>query len=225
MIDLKNNLLLLLKLNIILKQYWRLTIFLGLFHFIIISGEAEGINKPLIIALGDSLTAGYGVEESLSYPNRLQNRLNKEGFPHRVINAGVSGDTTAGGLRRINWVLKQQPDIVILALGANDALRGLPPSEIEKNLKSITKMCLAKGVKVLLAGMKAPPNYGQKYSKEFEEIYYRLAKVNNIPYVPFLLEGVAGIKGLNQPDGIHPTAEGYALVTELVWKVLLSMLE
>ncbi|MEE9164922.1 MAG: arylesterase, partial [Nitrospinota bacterium] len=147
------------------------------------------------------------------------------GLPHRVVNAGVSGDTTAGGLRRIHGILKQKPDIVILALGSNDGLRGFPPAEIKKNLDAIIKICLERGTKVLLAGMRIPPNYGPKYTGEFKAIYHRLAKKYNLPFIPFLLDGVAGKRGLNQSDGIHPKAEGYAVVTELVWQALLSMLE
>lgn len=202
-----------------------LSLFFGLFFWIIILENAIGIDKPLIVTFGDSLTAGYGVEESLSYPGRLQKRLNEKGFPHHVSNAGVSGDTTAGGTRRIHLVLKQHPEIVILALGANDALRGFPPGEIEKNLEAIIKTCLKKGTKILLTGMRVPPNYGSRYVKAFEDIYSRLAKKYKIAFLPFLLEGVAGIKKLNQADGIHPTAEGYAIVTELVWQALLPMLE
>lgn len=183
------------------------------------------IVDPVIVALGDSLTAGLGVEENLSYPARLQKRLQKNGFPHRVINAGVSGDTTAGGLRRVHWVLKEKPDIVILSLGVNDGFRGLPLNEIENNLKAIIKICIEKEVKVLLAGMRIPPNYGLKYTGEFEGIYARLAKKYDLPFIPFFLDGVAGIKELNQPDGIHPTAEGYAIVTDLVWQALLPMIK
>ncbi len=164
------------------------------------------------------------MEESFSYPSRLEKRLNEIGFKHQVINAGISGDTTAGGRRRIHWVLKQNPDVVILALGANDGLRGFPLSEVEKNLEAIIKTCNRKETKILLAGMRVPPNYGPKYTSEFEGIYARLANKYNLSFVPFLLEGVAGIRELNQPDGIHPTAEGYKIVTDLLWRVLLPML-
>lgn len=187
--------------------------------------EAGPIKNPLIVALGDSLTAGYGVEEGLSFPSRLRKRLKKMGFPHTVINAGISGDTTTGGLRRIPLLLKQKPDLVIVALGANDGLRGLQTVEVEKNLDAIIKACLDKGTKVLLVGMRIPPNYGAKYTREFEGIYPRLAEKYDIKFIPFLLEGVAGIRELNQPDGIHPTSEGYAKVIDVVWKVLLPMLQ
>jgi len=202
-----------------------LSVFFTLLYLIIIIGDSEGKNNLLIVALGDSLTAGYGVEESLSFPGRLQKRFKKKGLPHRVVNAGVSGDTTAGGLRRIHGILKQKPDIVILALGSNDGLRGFPPAEIKKNLEAIIKICLENKTMVLLAGMKIPPNYGPKYTGEFKAIYPRLAKRYDLFFIPFLLEGVAGKRGLNQADGIHPKAEGYAIVTELVWQALLPMLE
>ncbi|MDP6626066.1 MAG: GDSL-type esterase/lipase family protein, partial [Nitrospinota bacterium] len=127
--------------------------------------------------------------------------------------------------RRVHGILKQKPDIIILALGSNDGLRGFPPPEIEKNLDDIIKICLKKKVKILLAGLKIPPNYGPKYSGEFKAIFPRLAKKYDLPLIPFLLDGVAGIRDLNQADGIHPKAEGYAIITEVVWKALLPMLE
>ena len=201
------------------------SLLLTLFYSIIIIGGAEGKSGLLIVASGDSLTAGLGVEENLSFPGRLQKKFKDNGLPHRVVNAGVSGDTTAGGLRRIHGILKQKPDIVILALGSNDGLRGFPPTEIEKNLDKIIKICLKKQVKILLAGLKIPPNYGPKYSGEFKAIFPRLAKKYGLPFIPFLLDGVAGIRELNQSDGIHPKAEGYAIIAEVVWKALLPMLE
>ena len=201
------------------------SLLLTLFCLVTIIGGAEGKSGLLIVASGDSLTAGYGVEESLSFPGRLQKKLEDNGLPHRIVNAGVSGDTTAGGLRKIHGILKQKPDIIILALGSNDGLRGFPPPEIEKNLDDIIKICLKKKVKILLAGLKIPPNYGPKYSGEFKAIFPRLAKKYNLPFIPFLLDGVAGIRELNQADGIHPKAEGYAIITEVVWKALLPMIE
>ncbi len=203
----------------------KIYLFFSLLYLIFIIGDTEGKNNLLIVALGDSLTAGYRVEESLSFPGRLQNKFKEKGLPHHIVNAGVSGDTTAGGLRRIDGILKQKPDIVILALGSNDGLRGFPPAEIEKNLDAIIKICLENKTMVLLAGMKIPPNYGPKYTGEFEAIFPRLAKKYDLPFIPFLLEGVAGKRGLNQSDGIHPKAKGYAIVTELVWQALSPMLE
>jgi len=205
-------------------QFREIVIILSLVYLVISLGEAKGEKNPLIVALGDSLTAGYGVEESFSFPGRLQKRLQEKGFPHRVMNAGVNGDTTAGGLRRIPWLLNQQPVLVILVLGANDGLRGLPIVEAQKNLEAIIKACLKQRAKVLLAGIRIPPNYGAKYTKEFERIYPHLARKYDIALIPFLLEGVAGIKELNQRDGIHPTKEGYGIVTNTVWRALESLL-
>ena len=205
-------------------QFREIVIILSLVYLVISFGEAKGEKNPLIVALGDSLTAGYGVEESFSFPGRMQKRLQEKRFPHRVMNAGVNGDTTAGGLRRIPWLLNQQPVVVILVLGANDGLRGLPVAEVQKNLETIIKACLKQGAKVLLAGIRIPPNYGAKYTKEFEGIYPHLARKYDVTFVPFFLEGVAGIKELNQRDGIHPTKEGYGIVTNTVWRALESLL-
>ncbi len=205
-------------------QFREIVIILSLVYLVVSFGEAKGEKNPLIVALGDSLTAGYGVEESFSFPGRLQRRLQEKGFSHRVMNAGVNGDTTAGGLRRIPWLLNQQPVVVILVLGANDGLRGLPVAEVQKNLETIIKACLKQGAKVLLAGIRIPPNYGAKYTKEFEGIYPHLARKYDVTFVPFFLEGVAGIKELNQRDGIHPTKEGYGIIINTLWRALESML-
>lgn len=183
-----------------------------------------GENPPLIIAFGDSLTAGYGVREEESYPARLQVLLKKNGYPHRVINAGVSGDTTAGGLRRLSWLLRQKPRIVILALGANDGLRGLPISEMYSNLDKMIRLCLEGGAKVLLVGMKIPPNYGVAYAREFENVYLALAEEYSLDLIPFMLEGVAAKRKYTQPDGIHPLGPGYEIVTRTTWRVLEPML-
>ena len=183
-----------------------------------------GETQPIILAFGDSLTAGFGVSSKESYPSKLQSILKENGYPHKVINAGVSGDTTAGGLRRVAWLMKQRPQIVILELGANDGLRGLPISEMETNLRKIIEICEKQNAKVLLVGMKAPPNYGEEYSKEFEITFQKLAKKFQTPLVPFLLEGVAAKRGYNQGDGIHPTAEGYNIVVKTVWDYLKPML-
>ncbi len=199
-------------------------ILVGLFIFILIPMTTFGETQPIILAFGDSLTAGFGVGIKESYPSRLQNLLKKNGFPHKVINAGVSGDTTAGGLRRINWLMKQKPQIVILELGANDALRGLPIEEMEANLSQIIQICKKQNSNILLVGMKAPPNYGEEYASQFEEAFYKLAKKFETPLVPFLLEGVAAKKEYNQGDGIHPTAEGYKIVVKTVWEHLEPML-
>lgn len=179
---------------------------------------------PVILAFGDSLTAGYGVSEEEAYPALLQEILRKNGHPHRVVNGGASGDTTAGGLRRIRWLMKQNPSIVIVELGANDGLRGLSVADMEANLAGIIEICQKAGAKVLLAGMKIPPNYGEEYAHDFESSYLRLAKRFNLPLMPFFLDGVAGRRNLTQGDGLHPLAPGYEIVADNVWKHLRPLL-
>ena len=181
--------------------------------------------EPVILAFGDSLTAGFMVGEKQSYPARLQAILQENGYPHKVVNAGVSGDTTAGGVRRIDWLLKHEPEIVILELGANDGLRGLSVTDMEANLETIIETCRAKNARVLLAGMKALPNYGKEYNQEFEAVFPRLAAKHNLQLIPFFLKNVAAIQELTRPDGVHPVAEGYKIVTQTVWKYLEPMLE
>ena len=180
--------------------------------------------KPVILALGDSLTAGFGVKEEESYPSRLQLKVASAGFPHKVINAGVSGDTTAGGVRRIRWLMKHEPEIVILALGANDGLRGFSIAEIRRNLELMIGVCRKHDARILLAGMKALPNYGEDYMQEFESVFSELAEKHKLDFLPFLLEGVAGERKHTQPDGLHPVASGYSIVTDLVWERLQPML-
>ncbi|MEO1368195.1 MAG: arylesterase, partial [Acidobacteriota bacterium] len=164
----------------------------------------------------DSLTAGYGVNEDDGFPMRVERRLQEEGHSVRVINGGVSGDTTAGGLRRLSWLLRQDPDVLMVALGGNDGLRGLDLDDSESNLRLIIEQAQAADVRVLLAGMLMPPNYGEDYTERFAAIYPRLAEDFDVALIPFLLEGVAGDPELNQPDGIHPTAEGQEIVAEVV---------
>ena len=183
-----------------------------------------GGSAPVILALGDSLTAGFGVAEKDSYPARLQAILQRHGQPYRVVNAGVSGDTTAGGLRRIDWLLRLNPAIVILELGANDGLRGLPPAEMFSNLEKIIRRCRDHKARVLLAGMKIPPNYGEAYTRAFEETFRRLAEKYRLHYIPFFLEGVAAKRELTQADGLHPVGAGYKIVAETVWTYLQPML-
>ena len=188
------------------------------------AGGGSNTDRPRIVAFGDSLTAGLGVGAEETYPAQLQRRLDSQGLPYRVINAGVSGDTTAGGLRRVDWVLKSRPDIVILELGANDGLRGLKLQETKANLEKIIQRCRDASVRVVLAGMKLPPNYGTEYTKSFEAIYPALAKQFRLPLIPFFLEGVAGSTSLNQPDGIHPTSEGYRIIADLVMETVTPLL-
>lgn len=175
---------------------------------------------PRIVVLGDSLTAGLGLRPEDAYPAVLQRRLDVKGLKYQVINAGISGDTSAGGLSRLEWALAGDVRVLIVALGANDGLRGLPVSQLRDNLAHIVQRAQARGVTVVLVGMEAPPNWGDDYTKAFHDVYPALAKQYRVALVPFLLEGVAGIDRLNQRDGIHPTAEGDRIVADTVWRVL-----
>ena len=186
--------------------------------------ETTSASLPRIVAFGDSLTAGLGVSPEDSYPGQLGRFLREQGFAYDVINAGVSGDTSAGGLRRVDWILKSQPRLVIVELGANDGLRGQPLKETYGNLNAIIERLKAKGVTVVLAGMRLPLNYGENYTQEFSDLFVRLAREQDVPFIPFLLEGVAMRRHLNQGDGIHPTAEGYSIVMQNVWKTLQPIL-
>jgi len=181
--------------------------------------------KLVVLALGDSLTAGFGVDEEDSFPSRIQVKIEDANLGYKVVNAGVSGDTTAGGVRRINWLMKHKPQIVILALGANDGLRGLSVEEMRSNLEKMIQISHDHNAQVLLAGMKALPNYGEDYQKKFESVYPELAKKYELAYLPFLLEGVAGVREHTRPDGLHPTASGYKIVADLVWQYLKPMLK
>ena len=171
---------------------------------------------PRVVFLGDSLTAGLGVDQSQAFPALVGELLKQQGRPVDVVNAGVSGDTTAGGLRRLDWLLKQKPDVVVVGLGGNDGLRGLDVKASEENLRQIIQKCQQAGAHVLLLGMLIPPNYGPEYVESFRAIYPKLAKETGVELVPFLLEGVGGDPRLNQPDGIHPTAEGHRVVAQNV---------
>lgn len=178
------------------------------------AASPAGDDRPKIVAFGDSLTAGLGVAREEAYPAQLQRRLDALGLRYRVINAGVSGETTAGGVRRVPWILRGRPEIVILELGANDGLRGLRVDETQGNLEQIIQQLQQAGVQVILAGMKLPPNYGREYLSGFERIYPELAARYQLPLIPFFLEGVAASHTLNQADGIHPTAQGYRTIVE-----------
>lgn len=180
--------------------------------------------ERVVVALGDSLTAGQGVARDEAYPALLEARLRGEGYPYRVVNAGVSGDTSAGGLRRVEWVLRTKPEIVIVALGANDGLRGLPVDALRDNLEAIVTRLRASGARVLLAGMRVPPNYGDDYARAFAGVFPAVAKRTGVPLAPFLLDGVAGEARLNQPDGIHPTPEGQRVMAERLWPHLRPLL-
>ncbi len=184
-----------------------------------------GLAEPVILAFGDSLTAGFGVDPKDSYPARLQRLLDEKGYHYKVVNAGVSGDTTAGGASRIGWVLQHEPEIVIIELGVNDGLRGLSISEMRKNLGKIIEACQKKGAKVLLAGMEITPNLGAEYSKDFRESFTLLAKQYKVPLIPFFLKDVAARPELTQPDGVHPLAKGYEIATQTVFQYLEPMLK
>ncbi len=175
---------------------------------------------PTLVAFGDSLTAGFGVPVADAYPARLERRLREQGFAYRVLNAGVSGDTTAGGLRRVDVVLKARPRIVILELGANDGLRGLPPERTRDNLAQIIERLQAGGAIVVLAGMRVPPNYGDRYATAFAAIFPELARRYRLPLIPFFLDGVATEPALTQDDGIHPNGEGYRVIVDRIWPIL-----
>ena len=180
--------------------------------------------EPVVVALGDSLTAGLGVAPDEAYPALLEARLRREGYAYRVVNSGVSGDTSAGGRRRVDWVLRTKPEVVIVALGANDGLRGLSVDALRDNLEAIVTGLRASGARVLLAGMRVPPNYGDDYARAFAGVFPAVARRLGVPLVPFLLDGVAGDAGLNQPDGIHPTAEGQRVIADRLWPHLRRLL-
>lgn len=173
-----------------------------------------------MVFLGDSLTAGYGLAEEQAFPALLEARMREAGLELPVVNAGVSGDTTAGGLSRLDWVLRQRVGVLVVALGANDGLRGVPVTETRRNLAQIIERGKAEGARVVLAGMRLPVNYGPRYRSAFEVVYAELAKEHRVPIVPFLLDGVGGVARLNQADGIHPTAAGQRVIADVVWPVL-----
>ncbi|MDP1948085.1 MAG: arylesterase [Nitrospirota bacterium] len=181
--------------------------------------------RPRIVAFGNSLTAGFGVTQHESYPAQLQQKLDVVGYSYRVVNAGVSGETTAGGLRRVTWVLNSKPSIVIVELGANDGLRGLSLQETKSNLERIIQQLQQSSVTVVLAGMKLPPNYGMEYTAGFEALYRALANQYHLTMIPFFLDGVAGSSLLNQSDGIHPTGEGYRVIVENIFPALEPLLQ
>lgn len=182
--------------------------------------------KPKIIAFGDSLTAGFGLNEKESYPYLLQEKLRAEGFDYEVINAGIAGDTTAGGLERIDWSLEQENvQILILELGGNDLLRGLPVEKMKQNLDTMIRKAKARNIKVLFCGMLAPPTMGAKYQRDFVAVFPDLASQHKVEFMPFILEGVAANPKLNQPDGIHPNAEGEKIMTDNVYQALKPLLK
>jgi acyl-CoA thioesterase-1 len=180
----------------------------------------EQAGAPRIVILGDSLTAGLGLATDDAYPALLQRYLDAKRLHYQVVNAGLSGDTSAGGLSRLDWALEGDVRILVVALGGNDALRGLPVVQLQDNLAHIIERAQGRGITVVLAGMEAPPNWGDDYTRAFRAVYSSLAKTYKVALVPFLLQGVAGVESLNQPDGIHPTAQGDRIVADTVWSVL-----
>ncbi len=187
--------------------------------------EAPSDPRPVIVAFGDSLSAGFGLDPGYSYPDFLQRELDGQGYHYRVVNAGISGDTTSGGLDRLDSVLAHKPAIVILELGGNDGLRGFPVALTRANLEKMIVGLQAAGAKVVLAGITLPPNYGPDYIRDFENNYRELARQHRLPLIPFLLQGVALVPGMMQRDGIHPTAQGNQKVARAVLKTLAPLLE
>jgi acyl-CoA thioesterase-1 len=183
--------------------------------------------QKTVVVLGDSLAAGFGVDPDQAYPSLLQQKITAAGLPFKIINAGVSGDTTADGLGRLNWLLKRKIDVLIVELGGNDGLRGIPVATIRSNLQAIIDRAKAKypKIKIVIAGMKMPANLGQTYMDAYAQVFPEVARKNDAVLVPFLLQDVGGEVSLNQSDGIHPTAQGHKIVAENVWKVLKPVLD
>ncbi len=178
--------------------------------------------KKTVVFLGDSLSAGLGVKPQEAFPSLVEQKIEASGLPFEVVNAGLSGDTTAGGLRRIDWLLQRPIDVLILELGGNDGLRGLPVTEIKSNLQAMIDKAKVKNpaVKIVVAGIQMPPNVGAQYAEQFRQVFSEVAKENSAAMIPFLLEGVGGARELNQPDQIHPNAAGHKIVADIVWKTL-----
>jgi acyl-CoA thioesterase-1 len=193
--------------------------------WLFVAGAASA--PKTVLFLGNSITAGYGLDPAQAYPALIQEKIAAQGWNYRVINAGQSGDTSAGGLSRLDWLLKNTVDVLVLELGGNDGLRGIPAGVMKKNLQAIIDRTREKypGVKVVIAGMKMPPNLGGPYARQFEAVFPELARKNKAPLIPFVLENVGGVEKLNLPDGIHPTAKGHEIVARNVWKVLEPVLK
>lgn len=199
---------------------------ISLFAFLSATANPGG-DKLTILFFGDSITAGYGLDPEQAFPARIQERADSLGLPVETVNAGVSGETTAGGLRRVDWILQRPFDIFVLGLGGNDGLRGLDPGHTRENLQKIMDKVRDQNprVKIVLAGMEAPPNMGDDYTRRFREVFRDLADANDVVFMPFLLEDVAGIPKRNMSDGIHPTAGGHRIIAGNVWKVLEPLLQ
>lgn len=192
---------------------------------VLVNAGAAMAEPVRILALGDSLTAGYGLLAEQGFPAQLERALRDRGLDVRVINAGVSGDTSAGGLARLDWVLAEKPDVAIVELGANDGLRGLDPARMRANLDAILTRLKAQGVRVLLTGMRAPPNFGQDYAEAFARVYPDLARRHGVALYPFFLDGVARQPGLNQKDGLHPTADGVKVIVRAILPMVRQVLD
>ena len=187
---------------------------------------APSAARPRIVFLGDSLSAGYGLaDKAQSVPSLIQKHLDAAGYNYEVVNQGVSGDTSAGGVSRLDWSLSGDVRVLVVELGGNDGLRGLPVETTRKNIAQIITTARQRGVRVLLTGMEAPPSYGPLYTSQFRQLFRDLAREHDVPFMPFFLEGVAGNPALNQPDGIHPNPEGAVIVEQAVWKSLQPLLE
>lgn len=191
---------------------------------VVISFSGKTFSQTLIVALGDSLTEGFGVKKEEAYPHLVQEELLHQGFNVKVINAGVSGSTSASSYNRLKWYVRIKPDIVILALGGNDGLRGLSVDYMKKNLIKTIELANSEKILLLLAGMQIPQNYGKEYANSFREVFYDLAKNFKIPFIPFLLKDVGGIPSLNQSDGIHPNYEGHKIMAKTVLEYLEPLL-
>jgi acyl-CoA thioesterase-1 len=187
--------------------------------------SAATASRPRIVFLGDSLTAGYGLDKDQSVPSLVQAHLAREGYPYEVVNAGVSGDTSAGGLSRLDWSLDGDVKVLVLELGANDGLRGLPVEALRKNLETIITRARERGITVVLTGMEAPPNYGPAYTASFRRVYRDLARQYDVVFVPFYLQGVAGDPSLNIADGMHPNPQGARIIEQNIWRALQPLLK
>jgi acyl-CoA thioesterase-1 len=181
--------------------------------------------RPRIVAYGDSLTAGLGLLEQQAYPAVLQRKIDEAGYEYEVVNAGLSGDTSAGGVRRLDWALEGDVKVLVVAFGGNDGLRGLPVAQMKENLTTIIRNARERGAVVILAGMEAPPNFGQEYATAFRQAFRDVALKERVLFIPFLLNNVAGRSDLNQGDGIHPNEQGTQVVAETVWSVLGPLLD
>jgi acyl-CoA thioesterase-1 len=185
---------------------------------------ASSGRAPRIVFLGDSLTAGYGLDKAASVPSLIEARVRERGYAFDVVNAGVSGDTSAGGHNRLAWSIEGDVRILVIELGANDGLRGLPVDSLQRNLTEIITTARGRGIRVILTGMEAPPNFGAAYTSEFREVYRELAGEHDVTFVPFYLEGVAGVPALNLSDGMHPNEDGSRIIAETIWAALEPLL-